>query len=405
MKISQKARNAIFLGTLCSISYFAVYIARNVLGAVKTDMYSGGFTESYVGIIEFAYLTAYAIGQLINGAIGDRIKAKYMICAGLLFAGISNIVFTNVAATQTLAIIAYACTGFFLSMIYGPMTKVVSESTDLLYATRCSLGYTFSSFFATPMAGVLAMMMSWQETFTVSSIALIGMAVICFVFFIIFEKKGIVKYPKNQLPQNSAERHGSIKTLIQHKIIKFSVISMITGVIRTSLVALLTTYFCKHLLFSDTEAKGIFSTVTVFIAMSAFIAIFTYERLLGKDLQKCVFLFFSLAAVFFIATYFITSTIVNIVFIVLAIIASNSAASALWSIYCPSLCDTGLVSSATGFLDFLSYMASALASLVFGFIIESIGCGLVILICIELMVIGVVICLPDVLKKKAQNNN
>ena len=160
-----------------------------------------------------------------------------------------------------------------------------------------------------------------------------------------------------------------------------------------------------HLSFTESESKAIFSTVTIFISFTAFIAIFVYERLLKKDLQLCVFIFFTIAAIFFIITYFTTNPIVNIVLIVIAIMASNSAASALWSIYCPSLCDTGLVSSATGFLDFLSYMASAIASLAFGFIIEAVGCGMIIIICAVLMEIGVVICLPDVLKKKAQNNN
>ena len=42
----------------------------------------------------------------------------------------------------------------------------------------------------------------------------------------------------------------------------------------------------------------------------------------------------------------------DIAFLILAIMASNCAASMLWSRYCPSLRDTGMVSSATGFLDF-----------------------------------------------------
>ena len=168
---------------------------------------------------------------------------------------------------------------------------------------------------------------------------------------------------------------------------------------------MLTTYFVKHLLFTDTEAKAIYSTVTIFISFTAFIAIFVYERILKKDLQLCVFIFFTIAAIFFIITYFTTHPIVNIIFIVIAIMASNSAASALWSIYCPSLRDTGLVSSATGFLDFLSYMASAAASLAFGFIAQNLGCGVIILICIVLMVIGVSICLPDVIKKKSKPQN
>ena len=212
MKISQKAKHAIFLGALCSISYLAVYIARNVLGAVTPKMIAGGFTEPYIGTISSVYFICYAIGQLINGIIGDKIKAKYMITLGLLLAGISNFIFPLLAAYPFAAMVAYASTGFFLSMIYGPMTKVVSESTDLIYATRCSIGYTFSSFLGSPSAGILATFLSWQATFAVSSITLIGMAVVCFAFFVMFERRGIVKYPqlgtrkKNQLEKATDEK-------------------------------------------------------------------------------------------------------------------------------------------------------------------------------------------------------
>ena len=84
--------------------------------------------------------------------------------------------------------------------------------------------------------------------------------------------------------------------------------------------------------------------------------------------------------------------------------ASKSAASALWSIYCPSLKETGYVSSATGFLDFLSYMAAAAANILFANAVSSIGWGNLILVWIALMIVGVVICLPlkKMFKKKIE---
>ena len=123
--------------------------------------------------------------------------------------------------------VAYAWTGFSLSMIYGPMTKMVAESTDLIYATRCSLGYTFSSFFGSPMAGLLATFLSWQATFNVSSIVLVIMAVTCFICFAVFEKRGVVKYGE---PTKGSDRpKKDYKALIKRSIIKFAAISMING--------------------------------------------------------------------------------------------------------------------------------------------------------------------------------
>lgn len=400
MKISQKAKNAIFLGTLCSVSYLAVYIARNILGAVTPKMTEDGLSLEYIGEVTALYLLSYALGQLINGSIGDRIKAKYMISFGLLSAGISNFVFAQLTELPNIAMIAYAWTGFSLSMIYGPMTKVVAESTELIYATRCSLGYTFASFFGSPMAGVLATFLSWQATFNVSSIVLVIMAVTSFTFFCVFERRGIVKYPERREGADKPAR--DYKGLLKHHIVKFSLISMITGIIRTALVAYLTTYFVEYLGFATIESTSIFSTATLVISFTAFIAVFVYERL-KRNMHLCVLIFFSLAAVCFGSLCFVSEPIVNIIIMVAGIMCSNSSASVLWSIYCPSLRDTGLVSSATGFLDFLSYAAAALASLLVPIIVSATGWRNLLLVIFGLMLLGVIICLPysKMFKKRA----
>ena len=61
----------------------------------------------------------------------------------------------------------------------------------------------------------------------------------------------------------------------------------------------------------------------------------------------------------------------------------------LWSVYCPSLKDTGIVSGATGFLDFMSYMAAAASSTIFANSVSTIGWGNLILVWMALMLVGV----------------
>ena len=131
MQLSKNAKNAFMLGTLCSVAYFAVYIARNILGAVTPAMLEEGvFTETAIGTMSSLYFIAYAVGQLINGFVGDRIKAKYMITFGLALAGGTNFVFPLLSDLPLGVTVTYALTGFFLSMIYAPMTKIVTENTE-----------------------------------------------------------------------------------------------------------------------------------------------------------------------------------------------------------------------------------------------------------------------------------
>ena len=396
-KMNVKVKNAIMIGSLCSVSYLAVYIARNILSAVTPQMIEAGYSESFIGSISSIYFMCYAVGQLINGAIGDKIKAKWMISAGLFGAGITNFIFSRVAASPSAAMVAYGLTGFCLSMIYAPMTKVVSENTEPKYATRCSLGYTFASFFGSPAAGLLASFLAWQSVFAVSSAILVFMAIMVVVFFTMMERKKIVRYG---LYKPQAKGAKNIGVLFERKIVKFSFISILTGVVRTSVVFWLPTYIAQYLNFSAKNSASIFTAATLVISFTAFIAVFIYEKL-GSDINKTVLIMFSSSAVFFALTYFVKIPALNVVCIVLAIMSSNGAATMLWSRYCPSLRDTGMVSTATGFLDFLSYMAAAAANLIFANAAPAIGWSNLILVWFGLMIVGIAVALPyDKFRKK-----
>lgn len=386
MKLSNNAKKAIMLATLCSVAYFAVYIARNILSAVTPQMIELDFTESYIGQISSLYFVFYAVGQLINGIIGDKVKAVWMMTLGLGLAGLTTLIFPLVIKNALGATIIYALTGFFLSMIYAPMTKVISENMEEYMATRCSIGYTFASLFGSPAAGILAALFTWQATFYSSSIFLVVMAFLVALLFTVFEKRGIVKYNT----YDKAEKVKiDVKLLIKRDIIKFTIVSILTGIIRTSVVFWLPTYISQYLNFSAKESAKIFTVVTLIISLTAFFAIFIYEKL-GRRRDFTMLLYFIASGASFLLCYFISSPLVNIAFMVIAIMAANSAATILWSVYCPSMYDTGLVSTVTGFLDFASYMAAALANVLFANAATTIGWKNLLLVWTGIIVLGII---------------
>lgn len=396
LTLSPAAKKAVLLGAMCSISYLAVYVVRNILGTVTPQMIeSGAFTTEQIGLVSSAYFVTYAIGQLINGMIGDKIKAKYMIGLGLIFAGVCNFAFTLLRASFMLAIVAYSAMGFFLSMIYGPMTRLIAENVDLVYATRCSVGYNFASFFGSPVAGVLATFLAWQSVFNVGSAVLVFMGAVCLITFTAFENKGMIKETKREKVES---KDGGIALLIKRQIIKFTLISILTGVVRTTVVFWMPTYFSERLGLSSEAAAGVFTVATLIISLNAFISVSIYEAL-KRNMELTLLISFSAAAVFFLLLFFVKGQVLGVGFLVAAIMASNCASSMMWSRYCPSLADTGMVSSATGFLDFISYIAAAVSSSLFANATGTIGWSGLILIWAGLMVIGVIVSLP--IRKKA----
>ena len=386
---NKKAMDAVCIGVLCSLSYLAVYYARNLLSAVSPHM---GESEEYIGTLSSVYFGVYAVGQLINGYLGNKVKAKYMISLGLFLAGIANLLFPILLpVSKSGAIVAYGATGFFLSMIYGPMTKIVAENTELVYATRCTLGYQFSSFIGAPMAGVMASVIVWQSVVYSCSAFLSGMAVVFFIVCTGFERKGVVSY--NQFDTPKEEKKGGIALLIKRGIIKFTIISIVTGVIRTTVMFWMPTYFTSYLGYTAESSSSIFAVTTFIISFNTFIAIFIYEKL-KRNMDLTMLLMFTTAALFFLLLYLVKEPVVNIVVMVIAIMASAGAATMMWSRYCPSLRDTGMVSGATGYLDFISYMSAAASSKIFANAVSSIGWGNLILVWAGLMIIGVIVCLP-----------
>jgi len=395
--LKKEAKNAIILAVMCFIAYLAVYFLRNILSAVSPQMEAAGdFTDKQTGLLGSVFFASYAIGQLFNGIIGDRIKAKYMMSLGLTLAGISHILFVLFADSAVMTTISYALVGLFLSMIYAPMTKVVSENVNLNYAQRCSVAYSFSSFLGSPTAGVCAAVMSWTALFYFGGALIVAVGIGVFIFFIFAEKKGIVSYGKFTPPE---KKGGSLKVLLKRQIVKYTFVSVLTGIVRTSVVFFLPTYLYKYLGFSESTSTLIFTVATLIISLSAFLTVAIFE-MFKRDMNKTLLTSFVLSALAFVGTFLFKQPVVNMLCIVLAIMMSNCAASMLWSYYCPSLRDTGMVSTATGYLDFMSYIAAAVANLLSPYAVSSIGWGGLILVWTALMVFGVLIAIP--FKKKTK---
>ncbi len=389
--MKQSAKNAFIIGSTCTIAYMFVYFVRNILSVVSPKMMEEGiYNENQIGSLSSVFFITYAIGQLINGILGDRIKAKYMMSLGLILAGLSNIVFCFKSAGFTLIYISYALCGFFLSMIYGPMTKLVAENTEPLYASRCSVGYNFSSHLGSPIAGIAAVLLSWALVFLTGGITLIIIGIACFIIFTVLEKKGIITYKEKE---KSNKKGNGIKSLFQRKIVKFTFVSILTGIVRTSVVFWLPTYYTQYLSYTSDQSAVIFTVTSLVTSLNAFFAIVVYEKL-NRNIDLTLLLSFGTSAVFFLSCIFINQPLANVIFINLAIFTANCASAMLWSRYCPGLRSTGLVSSATGFLDFVSYMAASVSSAVFANAVSVIGWKWLIAVWGALMIIGIFISIP-----------
>ncbi len=197
-------KNAFIIGTISTLVYLACYFARNILSVVSPQIVENtGISVEFIGTISTANMFFYAGGQLINGIIGDKIKAKYLVGGGIALAGLCNVAM-GLTQEPVIMLIAYSVSGFFLSTIYAPLMKMIAENTRPIYAEKCCLGLSFAALVGAPAAGVVAFFFAWNEAFLVGGICLVAFGVAFFSVAHLMEQKGIVRYNMAQKKQKAS---------------------------------------------------------------------------------------------------------------------------------------------------------------------------------------------------------
>lgn len=380
-------KTALYIGGMCAAAYMIVYIARNMLSAVTPQMLEkGAGTSEHIAALSSAFFLVYALGQLINGILGDRIREKYMISGGLLLAGITEILFIYAISEPAFAVVCYALMGFGLSMIYAPMVRFISENTNSIYAEKCNLALSFTALFGAPIAGVIAGFCTWEISFKVVGFLLVFMGIAYYLLSCRFSKGKIEE--KNVKTEVKKYQKSGIRSLLKRKIVLFTLISALTGIVRTAVVFWMPTYISQQLGFFTDKASLIFSVTTLAISLSPFLAMFLYERL-ERNMEDTLLCSFAVSAGAFLLVFLIKQPVCNIFLLSMAVLMGNCASSMIWVVYCPGLSDTGMVSTATGYLDFISYAAASVSNIFFGNAVAVIGWGSLILVWAALMGIGV----------------
>ena len=385
----REIKKAILLAAMCMFSYLGCYMARNVLSVVSPQMIETGlFSVEIIGMLSTGYMICYGIGQFVNGVLGDVVKGKYMIGAGLLCAGICNICipFLN---SMLLTVIVYSLTGCFLSMVYAPLMKMLAENTHPVYASRCSLAFSVAFYLGTPIASLLAVVFQWKMAFVVGGVILIIMGSFCFMVYTVFEKRGIIKYTKGDILKGL---RFDVSELLKLGIIKITVVSILTGIVRTSVVFWVPTYLSRYLGLSDGLAASVFAIINLAVSIAAPISmILLYDLLLKRNMNGMLIVMFGFGVVSFLMMFIVSNPFVNILFLALALFCAEGGSTMVFCVYCPSLGKTGMVSTVTGFLDSMSYLGAAIANAMFANIVVRIGWKNLILVWRFFMVIGVVI--------------
>jgi MFS transporter, OPA family, sugar phosphate sensor protein UhpC len=143
------------------------------------------WTSAQIGTIPSTYAAVYAVGQIVNGTLGQRYGARRMMTAALLFAAITNFLFSFTSSFNSMRLL-WAINGWVQSAGWSLMVHTVSnwntsERRGFLIG-RLSTCYQVGNVISWVLAGFLTDSLGWRASFLVPSLFLVPMAIVFYLF-------------------------------------------------------------------------------------------------------------------------------------------------------------------------------------------------------------------------------
>lgn len=394
----KEAKKATVVGTTCIFTYIVNYYLRHILSVLTPALLlTGDFTVEHIANLSSTYMLLYAAGQLVNGFMGDMFSPKNMVSIGLFVSGVSLFVFPFIEV-EMLQIICFAVLGFGLSMLRGPLMKIISENTCPNHARLICVFFSFSSFVGPLVASIFALIKGWNLAFILAGAVAVVFGILAYIVFSVMEAKGLISYIK-------AEAKGlpSVIAVFKIKNIAFYIIvACLVEISAASISQWLTTFLTVSLGFSKESANFLYSGISICRSFMPFVALAIFHAIKEKDIPM-MRVTFSIAAGMFALLIVAPNRWMSIALLAIALMSMSCTSALLWSIYLPSLGKTGRVSSVNGVIDCIGYIAAALANLLFASVMSNVGWNTVYILWASIGVIGLIT--TFIFKRKEQKNN
>ena len=147
-----KGRRLLPVLLLAWCTYMTAYLCRVNLSAVLDKLAGGlGVSVEYLGLTSSVYFVVYAVGQLLNGAIGDRVNPYHFVMLALASTGGINLILAF-QTSGTAFTILWGLNGFCQSMFWSTLLRLLSfhtqegqrKNVSAVMSTCSVTGYLFS---------------------------------------------------------------------------------------------------------------------------------------------------------------------------------------------------------------------------------------------------------------------
>jgi MFS transporter, OPA family, glycerol-3-phosphate transporter len=167
------------------ITYAGFYLCRVNLPAAQKDLAAAeGFSKRQLGLLLSALKLCYAVGQLLNGFLADRLGPRLILVIGLTASAALNLSFAHASGLRAMALI-WAANGYFQACGWTPVVRVIANwfPAGRRDAASGAIGtsYILGSGLSWLLAGHLAERFGWRYAFWVPAWICLAIAVLVWI--------------------------------------------------------------------------------------------------------------------------------------------------------------------------------------------------------------------------------
>ncbi len=351
---------------LCYIAYTCIYIARLNLSMASPAMREAGLlTAAELGFIGSAFSVVYSCGRLFNGILGDRTAPKILIVTGLFLTGAANLLI-GILPPYLLILALWCVNAFGQSMLWSSMLKTMTGVYGKAAADK-KVPVLVSSVSAGNILGILfsSQLVNWfgiRAAFLVPGAMTVVMGLL--ILWLI-PGTGGTKGEKKPFP---------FRALLEDKQIRGILLpAMFHGAMKDTISLFMAVYFLDTF-GVDLESSAWYVLLIPVVGLVGRLVYPGCYRVLKRREHLLSVLGFALCALFAgLLCFPLKSALIAAIALSMIYALVSMINTSILSMFPLRFAEKDLVSSVSGITDFATYLGAAIASAIYGILIESGG--------------------------------
>ena len=372
-----------------SFCYLFYYTGRQTFGfAIPGIQKELGLSKEMLGWVSAAMLWAYAVGQSINGNLGDKYGGRTMMFAGAVLSFAANWA-TSFGTTFVSILLAWGLNGYFQAMGFAPGSRLLSnwwghKNRGFVYSFYVGMsGFSSVLAYFLPIVILGGLGLDWRWIFRLSVLLMLFGALV--MFFTVQEKPedlGLTR-PADDRSIDEEKDRGHEASLSRYRTVlsnwRLYAAGLSIGFQNAARYALLV-WIPVHFLGPNWKsASAVIDPAWITVALPLGMALGASTNSWMSDLvfqsqrYKAIITYMVLAAAIAIAMGFVPhGSLLGIFGLFLCGFFVFGPASSFWAL-CPDIFGRRLSGTATGVLNFISYACAGLGEPLIGRLMDHTG--------------------------------